>query len=150
MTPKRRYAEGTPVPVTKSRMEMQGLLDANGCTAFGFEKIDGGDALYFKLAGRSYRIVIRKPTSEEQERANEKRYSYSWNRDVAADIEAEYRRRWRANLMLLKTKLEFFDQDDASELSRELMPWLMLESGQTLEQAVNGGGLPLLASGAGR
>lgn len=54
MRPTKRYAEGTTVPVSKSRMDMQGLLDSNGCTAFGFEKIDGGDALYFKLGGRSY------------------------------------------------------------------------------------------------
>jgi hypothetical protein len=148
MKPAKRYAAGTTVPVLKSRQDMQGLLDANGCTAFGFEKIDNGDALYFKLGGRSYRIVIRKPTAEEQRAANAKRYRYPWGRDVPTDIEAEYRRRWRANLMLLKTKLEFFDEDDSSELSRELMPWLLLDSGQTLADAVNGGGLPLLMSGA--
>jgi hypothetical protein len=145
----KRYAEGTTVAVSKSRMEMQGLLDSSGCTAFGFEKIEGGDALYFKLGGRSYRIVIRKPTTEEQKRSNEKRYRYPWQRDVAIDIEAEYRRRWRANLMLLKTKLEFFDEENPSDLSRELMPWLLLENGQTLADAVDGGGLPLLMSGAG-
>ena len=151
MRPTKRYAEGTTVPVSKSRMDMQGLLDANGCTAFGFEKIEGGDALYFKLGGRSYRIVIRKPTADEQKAHNQKRYPNSyWRRDVPTDIEAEYRRRWRANLMLLKTKLEFFDEDEPGEMSRELMPWLVLESGQTLEQAINGGGLPLLMAGAGR
>jgi hypothetical protein len=96
-----RYAEGTTVPVSKSRLDMQHLLDTNGCTAFGFERLEDGDALYFKLGGRSYRIVIRKPTEDEQKKANERRYKYSWNRDVAADIDAEYRRRWRANLMLL-------------------------------------------------
>ena len=150
MRPTKRYAEGTTVPVSKSRMDMQGLLDSNGCTAFGFEKIEGGDALYFKLGGRSYRIVIRKPTAEEQRAHNQKRYRQWYNRVLADDIEAEYRRRWRANLMLLKTKLEFFDEDDPGEMSRELMPWLVLESGQTLEQAINGGGLPLLMAGAER
>jgi hypothetical protein len=29
------------------------------------------------------------------------------------------------------------------------MPWLLLDSGQTLADAVNGGALPLLMSGAG-
>lgn len=135
MSVRHRYAEGTPVTVAKSRMEMQLLLDVNGCTAFGFEKIEGGDALYFKLGGRSYRIVILKPTVEQQTAANEKRYRYPWQRDMATDIEAEYRRRWRASLMLLKTKLEFFDEEDSTELSRELMPWLVLQNGQTLADA---------------
>lgn len=144
---KPRYAEGTTVPVSKSRLDMQHLLDTSGCEAFGFEKTESGDSLFFKLAGRAYRIAIRKPTPEEQKAANEKRYRIYWNRVVATDIEAEYRRRWRASLMLLKTKLEFFDEDEPDELSRELMPWLVLDNGQTLADAVNGGGLPLLMSG---
>jgi hypothetical protein len=147
VTTKARYAEGTTVSVAKSRSDMQHLLDAAGCTAFGFEKIESGDALFFKLGGHTYRIIIKRPTVAEQKAANEKRYRYPWQRDVAIDIEAEYRRRWRANLMLLKTKLEFMDDEDPSELRRELMPWLLLDTGQTLSEAVMSNSLPLLAPG---
>lgn len=49
---KPRYAEGTTVPVAKSRLDMQHLLDISGCQAFGFEKTESGDSLFFKLAGQ--------------------------------------------------------------------------------------------------
>lgn len=143
-----RYAEGTKVPMTKTRGEMQALLEKHGCTRFGWEKTEDGDTLLFSLTGMTFRIEIKRPTAQQVERIVTARYRQPWLRDKAEDTETEYRRRWRANLMLLKTKLEFIaDEDDG--LFTELLPYAILRSGQTIGESVATGGLPMLTAGDG-
>jgi hypothetical protein len=62
-----------------------------------------------------------------------------------AQVAAEWRRRWRANVLLLKAKLEFAS-GDASTVTRELMPYAVLADGRTLEEAVMDDGIKLLAA----
>lgn len=141
-----RYAEGTKVPVTKTRSEMQALLEQHGCSAFGWEKRPEGDSLFWTLKGVSFRIEIKWPTPEQVKRIVTERYRRPQFRDPAEDAEAEYRRRWRANLMLLKTKLEFIaDEDDG--LFTELLPYAVLRSGKTIGESVTAGELPMLSAG---
>jgi hypothetical protein len=133
------YAEGTKVPVSQSRGEITGILAKHGVEVMGWGTRPDGDALQFELAGRVYRLTIPKPTDDDILRA------YPNVRDVDAKREAEWRRRWRANVLLLKAKLEFAD-GETSTVERELMPYMLLNDGRTLETALSG--LPLLASGA--
>jgi hypothetical protein len=143
-----RYAEGTKVPAAKTRGEMQTLLEKHGCARFGWDKTEAGEALLFSLKGMTFRIEIKRPTPERVKGLNAERFRQPWLRDLAADIEAEYRRRWRANLILLKTKLEFVD-DEGDELLHEFLPYALTSSGQTLGELVAGGGLPMLTAGDG-
>jgi hypothetical protein len=141
-----RYAQGTKVPVGKTRGEMQALLEQHGCSAFGWEKKDAGDSLFWSLRGMTFRIEIKRPTAREVAKIVEALYRRPQFRDPAEDAETEYRRRWRANLMLLKTKLEFIaDEDDG--LFTELLPYAVLRSGQTIGESVATGGLPMLTTG---
>jgi hypothetical protein len=142
-----RYAEGTKVPVTKTRGEMQALLEQHGCSAFGWEKKPEGDSLFWALRGMQFRIEIKRPTAEQVQRIVTERYRRPQFRDPAEDAETEYRRRWRANLMLLKTKLEFIaDEDDG--LFTELLPYAVLRSGQTIGESASAGELPMLTAWA--
>ena len=61
---------------------------------------------------------------------------------------AEWRRRWRANVLLLKAKLEFAD-GETSTVERELMPFLLTAGGQTLGDliATEAGAALLLGDG---
>lgn len=133
----RRYAEGTKVTVESSRGEITGILAKHGVQKMGWMGSPDGDQLVFELEGSSYRFDIVKPTMTEIA----KLYPNAYDRN--AKLDAEWRRRWRANVLLLKAKLEFIDSGDTT-VARELMPYRVLKDGRTLEQAINEDALPLL------
>lgn len=59
MAPKRRYAEGTTVDVSKSRIEIETLLVRGGATQLvvGFD-VQSRGFVHFTLDGRQYRILL--------------------------------------------------------------------------------------------
>ena len=141
MSAVRRYAEGTKVGVDSSRGEITGILTKHGVKRMGwFGDADSGDELQFELGGGQFRFRIEKPTLAEIRRDYPNAY------DEQAKLDAEWRRRWRANVLLLKAKLEFIDSGDTT-LDRELLPYRVLADGRTLEQAIAAGGVKMLAAG---
>ena len=138
-----RYAEGTTVSVQSSQGEIAGILAKHGVKRQAWASEPEGDTLHFELAGHQYRFRINRPTKTE-----------AWAmfpnaREIGPKIEQEWRRRWRANVLLLKAKLEFAD-GEAAAVMRELMPYAVLTDGRTLEEAVlTGDTVPLLAAKAG-
>lgn len=138
----RRYAEGTKVTVENSRGEISGILARHGVLLMGWMGGPEGDQLMFELGGGQYRLDIRKPTMGEVRELYPNAY------DHQAKLDGEWRRRWRANVLLLKAKLEFIDSGDTT-LDRELLPYRVLKDGRTLEQLILAGGVPLLTAEAG-
>ena len=136
----RRYAEGTAVSVDSSRGEITGILAKHGVQRMGWMASPEGDELMFELGGGSYRLSMVKPTLTEIRRL----YPNAYNEQ--AKIDGEWRRRWRANVLLLKAKLEFVASGDTT-LDRELLPYRILKDGRTIEQTMAAGGLPMLAAG---
>lgn len=134
----RLYAEGTAVSVTASRAEISGILTKHGVERQAWASGPEGDVLQFELEGSHYRFNITKPTEAEVRTLYPSRQA--WNVDWAARREAEWRRRWRANVLLLKAKLEFAD-GVTSTVTRELMPYLVTPGGMTLEEVVDSGRL---------
>jgi len=122
-----RYAEGTTVTVMSSRGEITGILTKHGVVEMGWQSGPDGDRLMFKLSGRSYLFDIRKPTLTEIRRL------YPNARDENAKMEAEWRRRWRAHVLLIKAKLEFASGGDTTA-EREFMPYLIVQGGATLSE----------------
>ena len=139
----RRFAEGTTVSVESSRGEISGILAKHGVIRQAWASEPEGDTLQFELAGHSYRFRIAKPTMAEV------RVMYPNAYDHGAKVAAEWRRRWRANVLLLKAKLEFAD-GEASTVMRELMPYAMLRDGRTLEEAIVAGDGSVALLGAGQ
>ncbi len=135
----RRYAEGTKVSIASSRAEIMHILAVHGvekqATAVGPE----GDQIIFELQNKSFRLSIRKPTLTEIRKMYPNAY------DERTKLDGEHRRRWRANVMLLKAKLEFIDGGDTT-LEREMMPYMITEGGQTFGELLEAG-IPLLAAG---
>ena len=129
----RRYAEGTAVPVDKSRGELTGMLTTHGCQRMAWATEPQADTLQFELGGQSYRFVIGRPTMDDvvaQYRADGRDWSRVY--DPQSKVDAEWRRRWRAHVLLLKAKLEFVAAGDTT-LEREFMPNLVVAGGrQTL------------------
>jgi len=141
-----RYAEGTRVTVDSSRGEITGILAKHGVQKMGWMGSPEGDQLMFELGGGSYRFDILKPTATSLRERDGHEYVYPQNVDWETKADAEWRRRWRANVLLLKAKLEFIQSGDTT-LERELLPYRLLKGGQTVESLIAAGGLPLLGSG---
>jgi hypothetical protein len=113
----KRYAEGTTVPVDRSRSEVMALLQKHGVTAMGWQRLpDGADAIGFAIKGQQYRFTVTAPTTDEMKaritRETPLRYvAYDqWPRLV----DAETRRRWRAAILLMKAKFEAIAGDDTT------------------------------------
>lgn len=140
----RRYAESTTVPVDRSRGEISGILASHGVTRMGWMTDHGEDQLLFEIGGANHRLTIHKPTPEELRTRDGGNYVYPHNVDWQAKVDQEWKRRWRANVLLLKAKLEFIDAGD-STIERELLPFRVLEDGRTIEEAVLDGGRLLAA-----
>ncbi len=143
MSTPRRYAEGTKVEVEKSRAEIMSILAQHGVLRMATATGPEGDELEFVLSGHRFRFRILKPTLTEV------RNLYPTAYDHEAKLQGEWRRRWRANVLLLKAKLEFIDSGDTT-LERELLPYLLTAGGQTIGDLVVAGEIPLLEAGERR
>jgi len=139
-----RYAEGTTVSVESSRGEITGILAKHGVQRMGWYTEPERDVLQFEIEGRGYRLHIDRPTAAELREQRGREYTYPHNVDWDKKAADEWRRRWRANVLLLKAKLEFAD-GETSTVERELMPYMLLKDGRTLEAAIGAGSVPLLA-----
>jgi hypothetical protein len=137
-----RYAEGTTVTVDQSRAQITGILAGHGVLRMAWATEPEGDRLQFEMDGRAYRFAIARPTVDEIHRL------FPNHRDTDSKIAAEWRRRWRANVLLLKAKLEFAD-GETSTVERELLPYAVMRDGRTVMDALDSGSLPLLTAKAG-
>ncbi len=143
---KRRYAAGTLVTVASSRREIAGILAKHGCDRMAWGTAPEGDTLQFTLGGHLFRFTIGNLTPHELRERDGGEYGYPHKVDWAQKAAAEWRRRWRAHVLLIKAKLEFVEDGDTT-LEREFLSYTVLESGQTLGEFIEGGGLPLLTAG---
>lgn len=143
MAPVKRYAEGTDVPAERSQSELTGILRKHGVLRQAWASEPEGDTLQFELHGRQYRMRIVRPTAEEMLERDGDEYTYPRNIDWNAKARAEWKRRWRATVLLLKAKLEFAEGEPEAVV-RELMPYLLTASGSTLGDVVDAGGIKLL------
>lgn len=149
-----RYAEATTVTVESSRGEITGILAKHGVVRMGWFSEPEADTLQFELEARAYRFRIERPSIADVQAAWDEEHPYAApgaraNIDWSTKTAAEWRRRWRANVLLLKAKLEFAD-GEASTVVRELLPYALLPDGRTLEEAITAGSLPLLEAGKAR
>jgi hypothetical protein len=151
----RRYAEGTEVPADRSRKELEDLLTRHGATEFAFfQKSDGaqrGTQILYRMNGMLVRQRVSYPDAKEV-----KPQKARVRTDVAKLQEAEYRRRWRALVLIVKAKLEMISGGE-STVEREFMPDILLADGKTvgevlvpqLAQSYVDGSMPTLLLGAG-
>jgi hypothetical protein len=146
----KRYAEGTAVSVESSRGEITGVLTKHGCMRMAWATEPEGDTLQFELGGQQYRFKIVRPTVDAV-KAMYREDGRDWSRvyDAQSKVDAEWRRRWRAHVLLLKAKLEFVEGGDTT-LEQEFMPALVTKNGATLGElmATAKGQQLLLGTGA--
>jgi hypothetical protein len=107
----RRYAEGTKVPISKSKAEVDRILRKHGATQMilAFDEKSGTNVVGFTMDDRQYRLFV-----------------------YEAETERETRRRWRALVIIIKAKLEIAASGD-STVEREFLADAVLPSGETVE-----------------
>jgi len=148
------YAQGTDVPVERSRAELETILHKHGATSIGMLRDQAGVVLVFEMSGRRIKQSIANP-DPAQYQLTDKRQRRS-PEAVKAAVEAELKRRWRALVLIIKAKLELV-ASGGSTFEVEFLPHVLLPNGETvaeamlprIAQAYQTGSMPRLSLGAG-
>ncbi len=136
----RRYAEGTAVPASRSKAEIERLLERYGATHFMTGWDDVNAFVGFKCHNRMVKFVIAMPDTA----LVEKKYAQ------------EERRRWRALCLVIKSKLEAVNSEIAT-FESEFLAHIVTPDGKTvgehvvpvLDEMYLGGKVKLLPTFAG-
>lgn len=132
------YAEGTSVPIEKSKAEVEQLLRKAGASQFttGWDE----DARLSRVLCRLGEFYIRfdvkvpNPTDYAQVPVPNSRPPRTRDRtheELRKVLDAEERRRWRALVLIVKAKLEMIEQG-MSTVEREFLADIMLPDGGTV------------------
>lgn len=140
----RRYAQGTAVPVDRTRSEIERLLEKYGASGFVFGATNGQALLAFEMRDRRLRFLVPMPALNKT----------GGNEQV---VRAETRRRYRALLLVLKAKLEAVASQIVT-FDEEFLAHIMVDANTTvgdrmvpaIPEALKSGGRlpPLLGPGA--
>jgi hypothetical protein len=116
------YAEFTTVPVAKSRMEIERLLERHKAKQYG-TAVDydlRSARVQFRLHDRIVRFVIALPDPEKVR---------------GARLEQAERQRWRALLLVIKAKLEAVE-NSISTFEEEFLAHIVLPNDKTVADYV--------------
>lgn len=136
------YAQGTSVPVDRSRAEIERLLEKHGASGFIFGTANGQALLAFEMRERRLRFLVPMPQANKSG-SNENK------------VKAEIRRRYRALLLVLKAKLEAVNSQIV-QFDEEFLAHIVVEGNTTvgdrmvphMREALSTGKLPpLLGTG---
>lgn len=127
-----RYARTTDVSVSKSKMEIEALLEKYGADAFmsGFE--ENRAFLAFRMNNRHIKFVLPLPDRDDREFTHSSRGKR--NAETAMKHwEQACRSRWRALKLCIQAKLEAVDVG-ISTFDDEFLANIVLPDGQTMGQ----------------
>lgn len=124
-----RYAEGTTVPIEKSKAEIEATLRRYGADEFASGWSSKGGAVFFQADGRNVKLFIPAVQASDVETTEKGRTRRAGR--LTSAVEAEERRRWRALLLLVKAKLEAVAMG-VSTIEKEFLADIMLPNGDTL------------------
>lgn len=129
-----KYAEGTEVPIGRTRDEIERTLSRFGSTAQAWLRDDlkGVVTVAFKRAGHTYRFTVPSPPLS----AFMKTPSGRWTRtepQAAAARDAEVRRRFRSLANYVKAVLDA-TESGIIKADEALLPYLLLPEGDTVYQ----------------
>jgi hypothetical protein len=124
------YAEGTTVPVERSRAEIDSLLTRAGATSTAIlnDEENSRAVVGFTIKGARFRIELPLPTEVDARRI----YSSRWTSGRVAQMRRE---RWRALLQMVKMKIEVV-RIGISTFEREFMADMVLPGGSTMYEAM--------------
>lgn len=151
------YAEATTVPVERTKVKIERLLQKHGATQRGVMHDDeaGVARLLFVLAGRKVRLEVPIP------RRDDRKYTHAGESRWAAPLpksrgdrlhDQACRTRWRVLLLFLKAKLEAVSLPPLgmgiSTVDREFLADLVLPSGGTVAESLGADVVAILEGAA--
>lgn len=158
------YAEGTAVPIDRSKAEIESTLMRYGADQFmtAWDSAQGFAVVGFRFAGRYVQMRVKVPDPHAAEFTT-KRRSGSVHVYERAPAEARklweqaQRQRWRALALVIKAKLEAIEAG-ISTFEEEFLAWTMLPNGVTvgewaepqLIEVYASGKMPPMLPGPGR
>jgi hypothetical protein len=133
----RKFAEGTEVPVARSRGEIEALVEQHGATKFMSFFEEGRAVIAFGMKERLIRFTIALPGRDEERFTRDPRATWRKRSTEAAEkaYKAEERRIWRALLLVIKAKLEAV-QSEITTFEQEFLPFIVLADGQTVGDTI--------------
>lgn len=140
------FAQGTTVPVERTRIEIETLLKKNGATGImvSWDGDLGAGQIICRLQERMIRFQINLPKAADFKLTPTGRHRGPESiREVMAQ---EERRKWRALLLIIKAKLEMIGSGD-STIEREFLADLMLPDSSTVYEHVAGNISEMYATG---
>lgn len=112
-----KFAEGTKVPITQSRAEIERTLERFGADSFGYMTQPDKAMIAFRCRDRNVRFDLPLP-SREKARSQDR-----WERDL--------RERWRALCLCIKAKLASVESGIES-FEEAFLSHVVMPDGQTV------------------
>lgn len=150
------YAEGTSVPIERSKAEIESMLIKYGADQFVSGWGEKEARIQFRAKGRYVRFVLPIPVKTEKRFTHQARYDWKprTQGEAMKAWEAELRRLWRALALVVKAKLEAV-QSGIVGFEDEFMAHIVMPDGKTvaeharpmIEQAYTSGQVVPLLSG---
>jgi hypothetical protein len=129
------YAEGTSVPIERSKAEIESLLTRYGVEQFVSGLAEQEARIQFRAKGRYVRFVLPIPAKTEKRFTHQAKYTYKPRTQMEAQKawEAELRRLWRALALEVKAKLEAV-QSGIVGFEDEFMAHIVMPDGKTMAE----------------
>lgn len=131
-----RYAADTTVPVKRSRMELERLLERYGASRFAYAWEGQSYRVGFSMRNRTIRLSLEMPEPDAQEFTVTP--TKRWKRSAGAAKDAydqAVRSRWRALVLIIKAKLEGIELG-ITTFEEEFLSNLVLPSGETVGESI--------------
>lgn len=129
------YAEGTSVPVEKSKAEIERMLQRYGASAFGSFWEGARAIIMFEANKRRVRFALDMPKPEEFRMTTGERARKRNDGDMARAHDQEIRRRWRSLALVIKAKLEAVETG-VSEFESEFLSHIVMPDGKTVGETL--------------
>lgn len=140
---RRRFAEGTEVPVERSRQELEAVLDKHGAEQIAVytDRKQKTGRIVFKLAGRMVRLDVHVTAPTELPRGYQWKTDSEQNAWRGRQLEQAEREGWRRLLLIVKAKLELIADAGTSPeaIEREFLADIMLPDGATVYESMAAG-----------
>jgi hypothetical protein len=130
-----KYAEGTDVPIDRSKSEIEKVLGRYGADEFAYGIKAGRALVGFVAHGKQVRFILPLPDPEAPEFRKTATGRARKGNAVNEAFEAEMRRRWRALALVIKAKLEAVSTGIVS-FEEEFLPYIVLPGGQTVAERI--------------
>jgi len=135
------YAATTTVPITRSRAEIEDLLQKHKATQYltAHDTERGVAIVQFKIQNRIVRFTVKLPRLDDYAKLRSRKGS-TWSPPASdaqkqAKADQDGRQRWRALLLVIKAKLECVENGIAT-FEEEFLAHIVLPNDQTVGEAI--------------